>query len=412
MFQTREDGPEPDTTPAMPPVVMPPEAELRLAAERSPVLKELRQYVAGLAGHSGPGDSLVGRWAEDCGVVRVFEGAHVPVKKNAKLLSDPLALWEQAFSTVGGAAHDLAGEESVDPGIQFPQLASALAFTLYRSAEVPVPVELTLGFLSEMFERSPTPTPSLRYATTIVLELLDRLGAIERDTVTDPASLAKLAEIAGNPDFDPTLIRLTSLAVWATNRQLREAGVAAPIVGEAADRSLDELSSHLLDATPETIDAEVKAWVGRRSPLDAATEAGELLRAAATPSRRLFALIALGETGESGVATAAEIRAEDGLPGAVAGLWLSERGAVDRESITRDEVVIGMTDHYAAMNELGALVHQLAEMDGGFDIVDLLTASGHPATTELLDVVAAGHPDRAMAKKARKARFRLRSRGL
>ncbi|KZB82578.1 hypothetical protein AVL48_08725 [Amycolatopsis regifaucium] len=408
----REDGPEPDTTPPMPPVVIPPDAELRLAAERSPVLKELRQYVAGLAGHSGHGDSLVGRWAEDCGLVRVLKGAHVPVKKNAKLLRDPLALWERAFSTVGAAGQDLAGKDSVDPGIQFPQLASALTFTLYRSNGVPVPAELALGFLAGMFERSPAASPSLRYATTVLLELLDRLGAVERDTVTDPASLAKLAEIAGSPDPDPTLIRLTPLAVWATNRELREAGVAAPIVGEAADQSLDDLSSHLLDATPKAIDADLKAWVRRRSPLDAATEAGELLRTATTPSKRLFALIALGETGESGLVIAAEIRAEGGLPGAVAGMWLSERGAVDRESVTRDEVVIGMTDHYAAMNELGAFVHQLAEMDDGFDLVELLTVSGHPATTELLDVVAAGHPDRATAKKARKARFKLRSRGL
>ncbi|WP_037314125.1 hypothetical protein [Amycolatopsis orientalis] len=412
MVQTREDEPAFDSTPPMSPVAVPPEAELRLAAERSPVLQELRGFVAGLPEHNEPRTGPVGRWAEDCGLIRVLKGSYVPVKKNAGLLEDPLALWERAFSTVGAAAYDLAGEKSDEFAALFPQLVSALSLTLYRSGDVPVPVELALGVLAEMFERAPEPSPGLRYATTVLLELLNRLGAIEQDTMTDPDFLAKVADISGNPDPDPTLIKLTPLTVWATNRELREAGVAAPIVGEVAGERLDKLGSQLLDAPPEIIDAEIKAWARHRSPLDAATEAGEFLRVATSPSERLLALIALGETGGHGLETAAGIRGEGGLPGAVAAMWLSERGAIGPDSVDRDEVLVGMTDHFAAMHQLGAFVHQLAEMDDGFDIVDMLTSSDHPSTLELLDVVATDHPDRVMAKKARKARFKLRSRGL
>ncbi|MEU3621742.1 hypothetical protein [Amycolatopsis coloradensis] len=395
----------------MSPVFLRPEAELRLAAERSLLLDDLRGYVAGLDENSEPDGELFSRWAEAAGLVRVFKGKHVPVKKNAKLLDDPLQLWERLYSTIGEAGCGIASQDAAVPlafGMLFPQLVTSISLTLYQSDPVPVPVELLFEILASTLDLGQAPSESTRYATVVTLDLLGRLGAIEQDTA-DAAGLARIAEIAGKPDPSPVLVSLTPIAVWAINRQLREAGIDAPVIGDAAEASLDELSPHLIDAAPEIIDAELKSWVRHRSPSGAAVEASEFLRAARLPEERLFALIALGETGEIGLETAAGVRTEGGLIGAVAAMWLSERGAVGPETITRDEVILGMTDHFAAMHALGAFVHQLADMDDGFDIVDLLTSSGHPDRLELLNVVGVEHPDRTMAKKARKASFKLRS---
>ncbi|RSN50326.1 hypothetical protein DMC64_04105 [Amycolatopsis sp. WAC 04197] len=374
----------------MPPVSMRPEAELRQAAERSPLLGEVRGYVAGSAGD----DPLIARWAEVAGLVRVVDGRHVPVEENATLVDDALRLWERLYSTIGEA-------EPLPFG-----LVATITLTLYRSGPVAMPVELLL----EAIELAQAPGESTRYATSVALDLLERLGAIEKGTA-DPAGLALIAEIAGKPDPSPHVLSLTPIAVWAINRALREAGMDAPVIGEAAEQSLGELSTRLAASGPGVIDAELKAWVRHRSPSDAAAEASAFLRTARLPVERLFALIALGETGEIGLETAAGVRAEGGLVGAAAAMWLSERGAVDRETITRDEVVLGMADHYAAMHALGAFVHQLADMDDRFDIVDLLTSSGHPDRLQLLNVVGTDHPDPKMAKKARTASYKLRSSG-
>ncbi len=398
-------------TQAMPPVFLRPEAELRLAAARSLLIDDLRGYVAGLDENSKPGGTLIPRWAEASGLVRVFKGKHVPVKKNAKLLDDPLQLWERLYSTIGEAGSGIASQNDAVPlafGMLFPQLVASISLTLYQSGPVPVPVELLFGVLASALDLGQAPSESTRYATAVTLDLLGRLGAIEQETA-DPAGLARIAEIVGKPNPSPVLVSLTPIAVWAINRELREAGVDAPVIGDAAEASLDELSPRLVDAAPEIIDAELKAWVRHRSPSDAAVEASEFLRAARLPEERLFALIALGETGEIGLETAVGVQAEGGLIGAVAAMWLSERGAVGPETVTRDEVVLGMADHFAAMHALGAFVHQLADMDDGFDIVDLLTSSDHPDRLELLNVVGVEHPDQRMAKKARKASFKLRS---
>ncbi|KFU82978.1 hypothetical protein SAMN04489729_4180 [Amycolatopsis lurida] len=395
MRETWEQDASAEVTPTMPPVLLKPEAELRLAAERTPLLDDVRGYVAGLDENMEPRDALTPRWAEASGLVRVVKGKHVPLTS----LDDPLRLWERLFSAIGEAGPPAAGQ-------LLPRAVASISLTLYQSGQAQVPVEL----LFEAVELGQAPDESTRYATTVALDLLDRLGAIEQVTA-DPAGLAMIAEIAGKPDPFPFLVSLTPLAVWAINRELREAGMDAPVIGEASGESLGELSLRLIDSAPEIIDAELKAWVRHRSPSDAAAEASEFLRAARLPEERLFALIALGETGEIGLETVVSVRAEGGLVGAAAAMWLSERGAVDRETITRDEVVLGMADHFAAMHALGAFVHQLADMDDGFDVVDLLTSSRHPDRLELLNVVGANHPDRDLAKKARTASFKLRSSG-
>nr|AAS07751.1 hypothetical protein [Amycolatopsis mediterranei S699] len=338
----------------------------------------------------------------------------MPVKKNAKLLTRPVELWARAFETLGDAGYGIATEDDEVPfefGMLFPDFLGGLQMTLYSAGGTPMPLELLYGLADQM--------PSLvaglelredsqwRYALRATLAVLDRLGAIER-TEADAVELAKIAELTGRPEPDPTLVSLTPLALWALNRMLRDEGADAPVVGELATAPLETLCAHVADAPPEIAEAEVAAWVAHRSPADAAAEAVDFLREAEGPAQRLFALLTLGAAGDAGVADARTVREEGGIAGAVMAAWLAERSETTAESLTSEELCLSMTDHLAAMDELGVLFDELAALGDPSSIVGVIAAADHPARLRLLDVIAQEHPDRKIAKRARKARFTLR----
>lgn len=408
--ELRDDSDEPS---ALPPVVLPSAAELLKAAERSAVLGDLRQYVAGLDGESPPGTTVIARWAEACGLVRVLKGAHVPVKKNGKLLKHPLELWARAFESVGQVSYDLTVEGidvSMAFGLLLPELVAGLRMMLY-TAGGPIPRELLYAIADDLAELpmpAEEPDSPWRQGLVVTVDLLERLGAVE-NIVADPAELAKIAELTGTPVRDPTLITFTPIALWAMNRMLRAGGMEAPVVGELAGEKLGPLCAHLARCAPEVAQAELSAWVARRSPDAAADEAAELLRRTDSPAERFFALLVLGEAGEPGLAAAAEVRAEGGIRGAVSAAWLVNHGALEPETLATDEVALGMTDHLAAMHEMGLLLVEMSELHEPAGLVGVIAAADHPDRLTLLDVIAQDHPDRKIAKQARKARYKLRS---
>jgi hypothetical protein len=403
--------------PPLPPVLLPSAAELLAAAERSAAVADLRRYVAELDGESAPGRTLLPRWAEACGLVRVLKGTHVPVKKNAKLLNRPLELWARAFESLDKAGYGIAVEDEAVPfefGMLFPDFLAGLQTTLYNAAGTPVPLELLYGLAEAMPALLPEPevkrASQWRHGVRVTLDVLERLGAVER-VESDPAELAKLAELTGKRRPDPTLVSFTPIALWAMNRMLRDAKVAAPVVGEMAGETLDKLCAHVATASPEVADAELRAWVTHRSPAAASDQAADFLRRTESPAGRMFALQALGATGELGVEAARAIRAEGGVPGAVTAAWLVERGVTDAGTLTAEEVTTGMTDHLAAMEELGLLLVELDGLPDQATIVRTIATADHPHRLRLLDVIAQEHPDRKIAKQARKARFTLRTGG-
>ncbi|MGW3962237.1 hypothetical protein ACWED2_20625 [Amycolatopsis sp. NPDC005003] len=393
---------------------LPSAADAQAAAERSPLLADLRRYVAELDGTSEPGRTLLPRWAEACGLIRVLKGTHVPVKKNAKLLEQPLELWERAFEALGEAGYGIAVEDDEVPfefGMLFGDFLGGLQMTLYSAGGTPLPLELLYGIADEM----PSMFAGLevrgdsqwRHGLRVTLDALDRLGAIERSTA-DEAELAEISELTGRPAPDPTLVRLTPLGLWTLNRMLRAEGVDAPVVGELATATLDILCAHVADASPEIAQAEVAAWAAHRSPAGAAADAADFIRETDEPALRLFGLLALGECGDAGLAAARTLRERGGIAGAVTAAWLVERGDTAAETLTEEEMCLGMTDHLAAMDELGALFEELAALDDPFAVVGVIAAADHPARLRLLDVIAQEHPDAKLAKQARKARFTLR----
>ncbi|NJQ02141.1 hypothetical protein [Streptomyces zingiberis] len=220
------------------------------------------------------------------------------------------------------------------------------------------------------------------------------------------------------------VVRLTPLGAHGLRARLLAAGVDAPLVGDLAERGAPEL----LDAAgrlPEVLAREeVRLWLDRREPRAAA---GELLAAArgddrAAPARRLGCQQALALVGPEAEPALREVL-EDRHLGGLARVWLAERGAAGVPAPSEDLVFWLTVDTLAAQLGAGdarpgdpagtaaleALVEGLVGRHSGF--LDAAWQVDHPATGEVLEAMSRLHPDRAVAKAARRAAYKARTRG-
>ncbi|MGW4453359.1 hypothetical protein ACWELY_30650, partial [Streptomyces sp. NPDC004599] len=100
--------------------------------------------------------------------------------------------------------------------------------------------------------------------------------------------------------------------------------------------------------------------------------------------------------------------------GGLARVWLSEHGASDVPAPSQELVFWLTVDTLAAQlqaegnsEELQALVEGLAEQHSGFFAAAWRV--DHPATADVLEAMGRLHPDKKVAKEARKAAFKARS---
>ncbi|MER6853316.1 hypothetical protein ABT333_37450, partial [Streptomyces flaveolus] len=134
---------------------------------------------------------------------------------------------------------------------------------------------------------------------------------------------------------------------------------------------------------------------------------------AGAPLRRLRCQQALSLVGAGAEPALREVL-DDAELGGLARVWLTEHGARDVPA-PPEEMVFWLTiDTVAAQlaaegnsEELRALVQGLAMQHSGF--FDTAWRVGHPATADVLEAMGRLHPDKKVAKEARKAAFKARS---
>ncbi|MBO7940551.1 MULTISPECIES: hypothetical protein [Streptomyces] len=211
------------------------------------------------------------------------------------------------------------------------------------------------------------------------------------------------------------MVRLTPLGLYGLRARLLEAGFEAPAVGELSDKGADVLLDGSAGYGPRAARAETEQWLDRREPLDAARE---LLAAArgsdpGAPLRRLRCQEALSLVGAAAEPAVREVLDDPEL-GGLARVWLTELGAPDVPAPSEDLVFWLTIDTLAAQltaegnsEELQALVEGLARQHGGFFAAAWRV--DHPATPEVLEAMGRLHPDKKVAKEARKAAFKARS---
>ncbi|MEU0446294.1 hypothetical protein [Streptomyces tendae] len=249
--------------------------------------------------------------------------------------------------------------------------------------------------------------------------LLEPVGLVEYQPV-DEALMADADEEPAAPvdEADVTrygMVRLTPLGLYGLRARLLDAGFEAPAVGDLADKGADALLDGTAPFPPAAAHAETELWLAGRSPLDAARE---LLAAArgsdpGAPLRRLRCQQALSLVGGEAEPALREVL-DDAELGGLARVWLTEHGARDVPAPPQEMVFWLTIDTVAAQlaaegnsEELRALVEGLARQHSGF--FDTVWRVEHPATPDVLEAMGRLHPDKKVAKEARKAAFKARS---
>ncbi|MCT9080499.1 hypothetical protein [Streptomyces fulvoviolaceus] len=211
------------------------------------------------------------------------------------------------------------------------------------------------------------------------------------------------------------MVRLTPLGLYGLRARLLEAGVAAPAVGDLADKGADALLDGTATFPPAAAQAETEQWLARREPLAAARELLAAARGADAggPLRRLRCQQALSLVGAEAEPALREVLGDSEL-GGLARVWLSEQGASDVPAPSEAMVFWLTVDTLAAQlaaegnsEELQALVEGLAQQHSGFFAAAWRVE--HPATADVLEAMGRLHPDKRIAKEARKAAFKARS---
>ncbi|MFJ1527637.1 hypothetical protein ACIOFV_04320 [Streptomyces mirabilis] len=211
------------------------------------------------------------------------------------------------------------------------------------------------------------------------------------------------------------MVRLTPLGLYGLRARLLESGLTAPAVGDLADKGADALLDGTAAFPPTAARAETEQWLARREPLAAARELLAAARGgdAGAPLRRLHCQQALSLVGLEAEPALREVL-DDAELGGLARVWLSEHGAADVPPPSEAMIFWLTIDTIAAQLaaegnsvELQGLVEGLAQQHGSFFAAAWRV--DHPATPDVLEAMGRLHPDKKVAKEARKAAFKARS---
>ncbi|MFF1681138.1 hypothetical protein ACFVYG_34485 [Streptomyces sp. NPDC058256] len=320
---------------------------------------------------------------------------------------DPEAEAEFLDGVLGNLYLLTVGEEGPDEG---PVPLPALAASMIVPDDMGEPTNDVLEQVSDAMMRLDDQ-----------FRLLEPIGIVDFQPV-DEALMAEPDEESAEPAaFDDTdvtrygMVRLTPLGLYGIRARLLEAGISAPAVGDLADKGADALLDGTSAFPPAAAQAETEQWLARREPLPAARELLAAARGAdaGAPLRRLRCQQALSLVGMEAEPALREVL-DDAELGGLARVWLSEHGAAD-VPVPSEALVFWLTiDTLAAQlaaegnsAELQALVEGLAQQHSGFFAAAWRVE--HPATPDVLEAMGRLHPDKKVAKEARKAAFKARS---
>ncbi|MET8626137.1 hypothetical protein ABZW30_20680 [Kitasatospora sp. NPDC004669] len=216
------------------------------------------------------------------------------------------------------------------------------------------------------------------------------------------------------------LVRLTPLGQYGIRQWLLEDGYDAPLVGELAQGNAAELLRGVCESANVLPEEELRVWIADREP---AAAARELLAAARGddgygPLRRMLCVSALNLLGPGAEPAVREVLDDPELGGA-ARAWLSAQGAADVPVPDRAMALWTVIDTFAAqLLDNGGDAELLRELFTDLPVngdpaawFGELWRVDHPYTADVLEAIGELHPDRALAKEARKAAFKARSRG-
>ena len=452
---------------SLPPIRLPPLAELAAQARKAPLcarLAALADWVGAGGRDTGP-DGYLPEAAERAAVRALGAGS-----------GDDLAfLWEYALAA-GWLAFD-EGSDRVLPGpiagdwwsgkddrafgAWRATLSAVLTETLYLVGPPGVGDELAEGefrALDEFGEPAEAdPEFGEQALALVVLLFVARRDGVSRADFADvlwedatawlaedEAAMAREDWLAGNPDpalvlleelagldavtEDGDVIRLTPPALAAVREELLAAGVDVPLLPQtAAGLTAAQLLTLAATVTDEEFDAECDEWIAARG---AGPAARDLLRAAAhgEPGERLLAVAAVTRIGPRAAPAWRASLDEPPLRGyaKVALLGLAgigpERGPRgdlppeleplpdDLAWMATDVLALACDDEFPDPDELAASFREAVPPGGEAALFDAMWRGVHPDAAAVLNHVGRYHPDKRIAKAARTAAHKAASR--
>jgi len=242
----------------------------------------------------------------------------------------------------------------------------------------------------------------------------------------DPAEvlLARLAELGAVSLADQgvqegQVARLTPLGMWAMREQLLDEGVEIPLLPPVGEMTAADLVAAAESVDEAEAAAETAAWLELRTP-DAA--ASELLAVAASGGvvERMLAVAAVNRLG-----AAAEPAWRDSLsrpelrPYAKIALTEIAGGSPGLTMLAGLEPEAGdiawvLTDMLAALSdspeELPQLLRESVPVGQEQQVFDAMSQLAHPDVAGVLSLIGKHHPDKRIAKAARRSAYRAGSR--
>lgn len=249
--------------------------------------------------------------------------------------------------------------------------------------------------------RSPcdaAPSPDDEAGPSSALEALADLGVVEVDEeATETGGLT---------------VALSPLGVWGVRERLAARGWHVPAQHDRVTGDARAVLAALAEVGAEDGEAEIASWLARRTGGQAATE---LVAAArnGTPGLRGAAFAVLDRVGVAAV-PAAQAVLDDPTLRPHAAVWLREHG--EQVPLTADDRAWLLVDLGAGLLEeadpADVVADLLPDLPPGVqvDLVADLWRVDHPDLLTLLTALSDRHPDAAVAKAARKAAFKARSR--
>ena len=390
-----------------------PRDELAAAARVAPLLRAARDLAQWAVLRQGPGLTAgdVASAAKDLDLTREELETAWQVAEGARLLDragqgqgpdvlaagDPdavLALWDDALGVTLRSA-ELEGLVTALYTVGGPIRIDAL-FEAYETARR----QASPGDSGpRVFAAAPGTDGGLPYVGELsaALETLADLGVVD---------------LGSDEEAGVLTVVLSRLGTWGVHARLRARGWQLPVVGKLAQDRAAVLLAALGDYDAEEGEAEIAAWLAQRGPTEAAAE---LMDAASTgsPGLRGAAFAVLDRVGDEAIPAVREALADPVLRPHAA-VWLrdheepAELARGDQEWLLVD-LGAGLLEEAQPEDVVAELLPDLPSA-GQANLVAGLWQVAHPDLIGLLTALGDHHHDPAVAKAARKAAFKARSR--
>ncbi|MEV7007734.1 hypothetical protein [Streptosporangium sp. NPDC051022] len=385
----------------LPPVRLASREALAERALRVPLVTDVRRLVQWmLAGGRTP--TVKGR-------LRVRDAAEAAVQLG---VADPALLWNLAVHTglveVEGTA--IFDGEDPDP---LDVWAAVVEFVVEKETGGAVTGDRALDEelygLCDMLYRLQAPVP-----VPLVMDYIEEIGLTDEGEV-DIAEAARRLAYCGVAEPDEENLALTPLAVWALRELYTGLGIEAPEAGDLTGVDASELIEGLLSGIPtEMAEADIEGWLRGRTAEQAAAELLSAVSGAPSVARGVAVTIVdrLGTDAEPAVRRhldEAELR-----PHVIH--WLSARGLA-APALTQQEVLWMSVDTLAlaisaAQDDPETFAENMAASGPPAHVIDEMWRVDHPDVVQVLELLGRSLSDQNIAKAARKAAFKARSRAI